>query len=202
MSKSIAAINTMLVDIKTVNNSLLIKLQHAGFNTTHHVGHEDEYTIKTLISSTDTLVIHFLTITASRNQFIQRTSYAERKEIESLLQKLYACLKQTLNTLQLFNIERSKILDNQPLSYTNESGETSQLPMVNAVDYIDMLKPYCRMLELMIAQERIHALSSVLENLLQKDHSSRQLDQEDDHELTEEQDNALELSHYLIKQAL
>jgi len=202
MSKSIAAINTMLVDIKTVNNSLLAKLQQAGFNTTHHVGYEDEYTIKTLINSTDTLIIHLLTITSSRNQFIQRTSYAERKEIESLLQKLYICLKQTHNTLQLFNIERNKILDIQPLSYTDESGETSQLPMINAVDYIDMLKPYCRMLELIITQERIHALSSVLENMLYKDHSVKRLDQEDDHELTDEQNNALELSHYLVKQAL
>ncbi len=202
MSNSIAAINTMLVDIKTVNNSLLIKLRQTGFNTGHPIGYEDEYTIKTLLSSTDTLIIHFLTITASRNQFLQRTSYAERKQIESLLKKLYICLKQTHNMLHLLNIERSKILDTQPLSYLDESGEISQLPLVNAVDYVDMLKPYCRMLELIITQERIHALSAVLENLLQKDHSSKRLDQEDDHELTEEQDNALELSHYLIKQAL
>ena len=202
MSKSLAAINAMLVDIKTMNNSLLFKLQQAGFNTTHHVGYEDEYTIKTLVTSTDTLIIHFLTITASRNQFIQRTSYAERKEIELLLKKFYTCLKHSQNTLQLFNNAHNKTLDNQPLSYTDESGKIFQLPMVNAIDYIDMLKPYCRMLELIIAQERIHALSAVLETLLQKEHSAKQLDQEDDHELTEEQNNALELSHYLIKQAL
>jgi hypothetical protein len=201
MSKSIAAINTILVDIKTVNNSLLPKLQQTGFKVTHHVGYEDEYTIKTLISSTDTLIIHFLTITASRNQFIQRTSYAERKEIESLLQKLYVCLKQTDNTLLLFNIEHNKIQNDKPLGYTDETGNTSQLPLVNAVDYIDMLKPYCRMLELIIAQERIHALSAVLENMLQKAPSTTQFDH-DDHDLTEEQDSALQLSHYFVKQAL
>ena len=104
--------------------------------------------------------------------------------------------------MKLFNKEHHVLLDNQALGYTDESGEALQLPMVNAVDYIDMLKPYCRMLELMIAQERIHALSAVLENLLHKEHTSRQLDQDDDHELTEEQDQALQLSHYFIKQAL
>ena len=193
----------MLVDIKTVNNSLLIKLQQAGFKTSHHIGYENEYTIKSLISSTDTLIIHFLTITANRNQFLQRTSFAERQQIENILQKLYISLKQTQNTLHTQNITKSQIVNDQALSFTNDSGSIEQLPLANAVEYIDMLKPYCRMLEMVIAQERIHALSAVLESLLHKDQATKQLDSdEEDHELTEEQNNALELSHYLIKQAL
>lgn len=202
MSQSIVSINTLLVDIKTVNNSLLIKLQQAGFNATLHLGHENEYTVKSLISRTDTLVIHFLTITANREQFMQRTGFAERKEIESILQKLYISLKETQNQLFFINQRRPEICQEQTLSYKSESDKITQLPLMNSIEYIDMLKPYCRMLELVIAQERIHALSAVLETLLHKDQESKQLYQEEDADLTDDQNNALELSHYLIKQAL
>jgi len=202
MSQSISSINTLLVDIKTVNNSLLIKLQQAGFNTTLHLGHENEYTVKSLINRTDTLAIHFLTITANREQFMQRTGYAERKEIESILQKLYISLKETQNNLYFINQRRPEICEGQTLSYISEADEITQLPLANSIEYIDMLKPYCRMLELVIAQERIHALSAVLETLLHKDQESKKLHQEEDVDLTDEQNNALELSHYLVKQAL
>jgi len=202
MSQSIAAINALLVDIKTINNSLLIKLQQTGFNTTLHLGYEQEYTVKSLVHSTDTLAIHFLTITANREQFMQRTGFAERKEIKSILQKLYRCLSETQNTLYDINQHRPQIIADKALCYQTESGETAQLPLAQSIDFIDMLKPYCRMLELVIAQERIHALSAVLETLLQKDQHSVQLHQEDDTDLTDEQSNALQLSHYLIKQAL
>ena len=202
MGQSIASINSLLVDIKTVNNSLLIKLQQAGFNTTQHLGYEQEYTVKSLINRTDTLAIHFLTITANREQFMQRTGFAERKEIETILQKLYICLKETQNILYILNQSRPEIYENQTLSYKSADNKIVQLPLVHSVDFIDMLKPYCRMLELLIAQERIHALSSVLETLLHKDQDSRQFHQEEDAELTDEQNNAIELSHYFIKQAL
>jgi len=52
---------------------------------------------------------------------------------------------------------------------------------------------------MIIAQERIHALSAVLETLLSKENTAII---ERDNELTEEQSNALELSQYLIRQAL
>lgn len=202
MSQSISSINALLVDIKTANNSLLMKLQQAGFNTTQRLGHENEYTVKSLINRTDTLAIHFLTITANREQFMQRTGYAERKEIEFILQKLYISLKETQNSLFLINQNRPKIHQEKVLSYKLASGDITQLPLANSVEYIDMLKPYCRMMELAIAQERIHALSAVLETLLHKDQESKLFHQEEDIDLTDDQNSALELSHYLIKQAL
>jgi hypothetical protein len=55
------------------------------------------------------------------------------------------------------------------------------------------------MLEMIIAQERIHALSAVLETMLSKESLALT---EKDNELTEEQSNAIELSQYLIRQAL
>ena len=202
MSQSIASINSLLINIKTINNSLLIKLQHAGFNTSLHLGHENEYTVKSLINRTDTLTIHFLTITANREQFIQRTSFAERKEVESLLQKLYICIKETQNTLYNFEKDHFDICVDKALSYTASDNEITQLPLVHSVDFIDMLKPYSWMLEMIIAQERIHALSAVLETLLHKDQESKELHKDEDTDLTNEQNNALELSHYFIKQAL
>jgi hypothetical protein len=202
MSQSIASINALLVDIKTVNNSLLVKLQQAGFNTTLHLGHEHEYTIKSLLHRTDTLAIHFLTITANRDQFMQRTGFAERKEIESILQELRSSLKETHNTLYHINQHRPEIITNKALTYQTTSGKIAQLPLTQCIDYIDMLKPYCRMLELVTAQERIHALSSVLETLLQKDQQSIPFHHDDDTDLTDEQNSALQLSHYLVKQAL
>ena len=202
MSQSIATINTLLVDIKTINNSLLIKLQQAGFNTTLHLGYENEYTVKSLINRADTMVIHFLTITANREQFMQRTGFTERKEIENILKKMHLSFKETQNTLFNLNQSRPDISIDKALSYKSELGEIEQLPLAHSIDFIDMLKPYCRMLELVIAQERIHALSAVLETLLHKDQESRQLHQEEDVDLTDDQNNAIELSHYLIKQAL
>ena len=204
MIKSIALINSLLVDIKTGNNALLVNLQQAGFDTSADFGPENEYNAKILINSIDTLSIQFLTITANRNQFIQRTSYTERKEIESLLKNLLVCIQQTRNELELIKTIHLNIMAGRSLSYLDEDSIEKQLPLLKAIDYIDLLKPYSRMLELVIAQERIHALSAVLETLLHKEHSStvHNLDQEDDHHLTEEQNKALELSHYLIKQAL
>ena len=202
MTNSIAVINTLLVDIKTVNHSLLLRLKQTGFNTTQRLGEEDEYSVKSIINCTDNLAIQFLTITANRNQFIQRTRFTERKEITGYLQGLFNCLKQTRNTLELFNLSRFKIVQDKTLCYLNEEGEEDQLALARAIDYIDLLKPYSRMLELVIAQERIHSLSAVLETLLHKDVSAVLSNQQTDHELTDEQNDALALSHYLIKQAL
>lgn len=202
MIESIARINALLVDIKTINNSLSVKLQKAGFNIAATLGHEQEYTVTTLLSSIDTLAVHFLTITASRHQFIQRTSYAERLDTQHCLQALYDCLKQTRDTLDNFEQRQLIPVEDYPLCYEDRHGEQQTLLLWKAVEYIDQLKPYSRMLELIIAQERIHALSSVLEVLLHRETSTTALGHDDDHELTEEQSNALELSHYLIKQAL
>jgi len=202
MINSITAINTWLVDIKTVKTSLLIKLQQAGFNTQTTIGPEEEYSIKSLMQGIDTMTAQMLTISTSREQFIQRSSFSERKKIESFLQKIFICLKQTCNTLERLTDNEYQIQKALPLCYKSEQDGISQLPLVNAVEYLDQLKPYLRMLELVIAQERIHALSSVLETLLQKQpaHNFENISQ--DSELTEDQQNALELSHYLVKQAL
>jgi hypothetical protein len=202
MIESITRINALLVDIKTLNGSLSIKLQKAGFNIAATLGHEDEYTLSNLLSSIDTLAVHFLTITANRNQFIQRTSFAERSDIELHLKDLYQCLRTARNELDV--LEKSSLLQIDELTpyFLDEKGERRPLVLCQAVEFVDRLKPYSRMLELVIAQERIHALSSVLEILLHRESAPSSLSHEDDHELTEEQSNALELSHYLIKQAL
>lgn len=199
MAKSIASINSLLVGLKTVNNSLLIKLQQLGFNTNLTLGSEQEYTVKTLVHSIDTLAIQFLMITANRNQFIQRTSYNERMEIESCLNSLLSCLQQTKQELTDFNQVDYQCDQNIALLYTSENDEQRNLKLIDAVHFIDLIKPYCRMLEMIIAQERIHALSAVLETLLNKENAAQA---EKDNELTEEQSNALELSQYLIRQAL
>ncbi len=202
MIKSIANINALLVDIKTVNNLLSIKLQQAGFDLNRCLGNEDEYTVSSLLHSIDTLAVQFLTITASRNQFIQRTSYIERQQIESYLRKMFVCLKQTQNTLLQLSETDYKVIGDKALTYSIDTEEAAQLLLTRSIEYIDLLKPYTRMLELVIAQERIHALSAVLETLLHKDNNQSNLEQEEYAELTEEQNNALELSHFLIKQAL
>ena len=199
---SLAIINSLLVDIKTINNSLLIQLQKAGFNTQLQFGPDDEYNTKTLIQTIETMVIHFLTITANRHQFLQRTSFAERKDMESRLKGLYISLKESQNTLQLITADSLETVTNQPLSYLSNEGEIQQLPLIESITYIDMLKPYSRMLELIIAQERIHALSAVLETLLHTSPSTDHIKTHDDDDLTDEQHKALELSHYFIKQAL
>lgn len=199
MAKSIASINSLLVNVKTINNSLLIKLQQLGFSTALNLGAEQEYTVKTLINAIDTLTVQFLTITANRNQFIQRTSYKERMEIESCLNSLLSCLQHTEQELVEFHPVDYQCDKNLALFYTTDKNERRCLKLVDAVHYIDLIKPYCRMLEMIIAQERIHALSAVLETLLSKENTAII---ESDNELTEEQSNALELSQYLIRQAL
>jgi len=199
MAKSITSINSLLVGLKTVNNSLLIKLQQLGFNTSLTLGSEQEYTVKTLVNAIDTLAIQFLTITANRSQFIQRTSYNERMEIESYLNSLLSCLQQTKMELADFQPTGYKCDQNLALFYTSNKDEYRSLKLLDAVHFVDLIKPYCRMLEMIIAQERIHALSAVLETLLNKENATLA---EKDNELTEEQSNALELSQYLIRQAL
>ncbi|RDH82999.1 MAG: hypothetical protein DIZ80_12105 [endosymbiont of Galathealinum brachiosum] len=199
MAKSIASINSLLVSLKTVNNALLIKLQQLGFNTNLTLGSEQEYTVKTLVHAIDTLAIQFLTITANRNQFIQRTSYNERMEIESCLNSLLSCLQQTKQELADFDQTDYQCDQSLALFYTSKNNEQRCLKLLDAVHFIDLIKPYCRMLEMIIAQERIHALSAVLETLLSKENAAQA---EKDNELTEEQSNALELSQYLIRQAL
>jgi len=199
MAKSIASINSLLVSLKTVNNALPIKLQQLGFNTSLKLGAEHEYTVKTLLNAIDTLAIQFLTITANRSQFIQRTSYNERMEIESCLNSLLSCLqltKQELDGLRETQFQCDNIL---ALFYTSEKNEHRSLKLLDSVHFIDLIKPYCRMLEMIIAQERIHALSAILETMLSKESLSLT---EKDSELTQEQSNAIELSQYLIRQAL
>ncbi|MDH5765242.1 MAG: hypothetical protein OEZ38_04430 [Gammaproteobacteria bacterium] len=204
MNNSLSVINSLLIDIKTINNSLLIKLHQSGFNTQLHFGPENEHTARTLIDTIETMVIHFLTITANRNQFLQRTSFNERKAIETHLKALYISLKKTQNHLSLIVNESLNIQQHKALSYLSAQNEIIELPLVESTHHIDLLKPYSRMLELIIAQERIHALSAVLETLL---HTNPQIDHihaHDDNDSMQEheQQEALELSHYFIKQAL
>lgn len=202
MIKSIASINSLLVDLKTANNPLPVKLQHCGFDLNGTIGAENEYTVQSLLQSIDAMAIQFLTITASRKQFIQRTSYAERRQVEEQLGKLFLCLRNTLCVLDNFKQNPYSVCNDTSLSYSDETGDIRTLPLSQAIEHLDMLKPFSRMLELVTAQERIHALSAVLETLLNKEYASSSLEHDDDHELTEEQHNALELSNYLIKQAL
>jgi hypothetical protein len=205
MSLSTSKINSVLVDIKTMNNSLLLRLQQTGFDTSLMLGPENEYSVKSLLHHIDALSIQFLTITANREQFIQRTSHQERLDIHIHLRNLYICLKQTHNTLDILVDNKLQVDNNQlgkPLAYITEQGTYESLILVKAVDYIEALKPYGRMLDLVIAQQRIHALSAVLESLLFKEQATSSIDMLEDHGLTEEQANALELSRYLIKQAM
>jgi len=206
MSLSTSKINSVLVDIKTLNNSLLLRLQQAGFESAQTLGSENEYTLKSLLNYIDSLALQFLTITANREQFIQRTSHQERLDIYSHLRNLFICLKQTHNTLDLIADNKLQAdltkQPNKPLGYVTDQGICESLILVKAVDYVEALKPYGRMLELVIAQQRIHALSAVLETLLFKEQATSSMDMLEDHGLTEEQANALELSRYLIKQAM
>ena len=199
MANSITSINGLLVGLKTANSSLLQKLQQLGFDTHLSLGPEQEYTVKTLIHTIDNLSIQFLTITAKRNQFVQRTSFNERKEIESCLNYLHSCLLQTQQELNDFSVETLQCNEELALTFINDCGQNISLRLLDAVHYIDLLKPYSRMLEMVTAQERIHALSAVLETLLSKDTAAKT---DYDAELTTEQTGALELSQYLIRQAL
>jgi len=198
MAKSIASINSLLVSLKTINNALPVELMRLGFNINLKLGAEQEYTVKTLLNAIDTLAIQFLTITANRSQFIQRTSYNERMEIESCLNSLLGCLQLTKQELHGLQSTEFQCDANLALFYTADKNHQS-LKLLDSVHFIDLIKPYCRMLEMIIAQERIHALSAVLETMLSKDTVELT---EKDNELTEEQSNAIELSQYLIRQAL
>jgi len=202
MVNSITSINSLLVGLKTASSCILPRLQELGFNTSLSLGPEQEYSVKTLIHTVDNLSIQFLTITAKRNQFVQRTSFTERKEIESCLNYLHSCLEQTQLELGEFNKENCQCSEELALSYTNDSGQNTSLKLLDAAHYIDLLKPYSRMLEMVTAQERIHALSAVLETLLSKSHATKADFEDSDSELTTEQSGALELSQYLIRQAL
>lgn len=199
MARSIASINSLLVGLKTISSSILVKLNQLGFNTSLTLGEEHEYTVKSLICSIDSLSIQLLTITANRNQFIQRTGYNERKEIESCLSSLLICMQQTQEQLATLSPNHIQCDETQALSY-RENGELYSLKLQDAVVYLDLLKPYSRMLEMVTAQERIHALSAILNNLLSRE--SQQRNGVADSELTDEQSSALELSQYLIRQAL
>lgn len=199
MANSITSINSLLVGLKTANSCLLLKLQQLGFDTHLSLGPEQEYTVKSLIHTIDSLSIQFLTITAKRSQFVQRTSFNERKEIESCLNYLHGCLEQTQQELDEFNLKNHQCNEELALTFTNDCGQSISLRLLDAVHYIDLLKPYSRMLEMVTAQERIHALSAVLETLLSKEASAKA---DYDAELTTEQSGALELSQYLIRQAL
>ena len=200
MANSITTINSLLVSLKTANSCLLPRLQQLGFSTSLTLGPEQEYSVKSLIHTIDNLSIQFLTITAKRNQFVQRTSFNERKEIESCLNYLHSCLDQTRQELDEFNSENHQCNAELALTFTNDCGQNISLRLLDAVHYIDLLKPYSRMLEMVTAQERIHALSAVLETLLSKE-TAPKADYEDA-ELTNEQSGALQLSQYLIRQAL
>lgn len=199
MAQSITSINSLLINLKTVNRSLPIKLQQLGFDTGLSLGAEQEYTVKTLINAIDSLAIQFLTLTAKRNQFIQRTSFSERKEIEACLQQLFICLEQTQQQLADFQTDSDHCDHSNALTYQH-NGKTRQLSLLDAVQQIDLIKPYSRMLDMVTAHERIHALSAVLETLLSK--QQQQVNEVMDSELTREQSDALQLSQYLIRQAL
>lgn len=206
MSISTSKINSVLIDIKTLNNSLLLRLQQAGFDAAQPLGPENEYTIKTLLHHIDALALQFLTITANRDQFIQRTAFQERLDIHGHFRNLFICLKQTHNTLDLIVENKLKVDRTSPLpkilAYVTDRGDCESLILIKAIDYIEALKPFGRMLDLVIAQQRIHALSAVLETLLFKEQATSSFDMLEDSGLTEEQANALELSRYLIKQAM
>lgn len=200
MARSIASINSLLVGIKTVGNSLPAKLQQFGFNTGLTLGEEHEYTVKSLICAIDNLAIQFLTITANRSQFIQRTSFNERREIESCLSSLLICMQQTQEALIELADREIDCDPSTALHYTLNDSQYYSLKLQDAVLYLDLMKPYSRMLEMVTAQERIHALSAVLETLLSKD--QHHVEHTPETELTDEQSSALELSQYLIRQAL
>lgn len=198
---TIANINAFLVKIRSENASLISRMQKSGFSSEGLLGIEQEYTVSGLCHFIDSLVIQFLTITSNRNQFIQRTSYAERKQIEKLFQKLLVCIEQTHQQLDELKQNEYDIDESEALAF-EMGGRTQRLMLALAVDVIDQLKPSIRMLELVTAQQRIHALSAVLETLLHKEPAMLNLQSDEDYELTDEQQRALELSHYLIKQAL
>lgn len=178
---TITTINQLLVHIKTANHAIPSLLRKCHYDMEQAVGYENEYTIASLLTITDSLVVQLLTMTARRQQFLRQTSYNERKDIQSQLNKLHKCLSETLEILQNARSLNTDIPD---------------LPLLEAPLFIDALKPYSRMIELITAQERIHALSAVLETLLSREYKISE--PVDDCELSDEQQSALELSHFLV----
>ncbi len=168
MAKSIASINSLLVNIKTANNPLLITLQQQGFDIQASLGSEQEYSVKTLINAINNLAIQLLTVTADREQFIQRTSFVERIEIESCLKGILTCLQQTTQTLSEIHSTDYQCDDKQTLFYDLADGSRGYLKLLDAVHFIELIKPYFRILENITTQKRIHALSSILETVLSK----------------------------------
>ena len=179
-------INSLLVDIKTLSRELPALLRKAGHNIEQTIGVENEYTISSLLAMIDGLVVKLLTMTAKRQQFLQQTAYAERKTIQTQLSLLLRCISESVELLKTGRIKGFST--------------PQELPLLEAPLFVDALKPYSRMIELIIAQERIHALSAVLENLLNREYKTDA--PVEDCELTDEQTGALALSHYLVKQAL
>ncbi len=199
MTNSIASINSLLVGLKTVNSTLLIKFHQLRFDTSLCLGAENEYTVKTLVNAINTLSIQLLTITSNRNEFIQRTSYPERLEIKTCLNNLLSCAQQTKQELSDIQLTHFQCDNNHALSYISETGDIRSFRLLDTLQFIDLIKPYCRMLEMIIAQERIHALSAVIDILMNKQDNDFI---ESTNELTEEQSDALEMPHYLMKQAM
>jgi len=177
---TMTAINQLLVDIKTTNHAIPPLLRKAQYDLEQDIGFENEYSIRSLLNIIDGLVIQLLTMTAKRQQFLAQTAYTERKSMQTQLGHLSRCLLETQQQLQ--------------------QQKHGDLALLEAPLFVDALKPFSRMIELVTAQERIHALSAVLESLLSREftpHSAL-----DDCELSDEQSSALELSHFLVKQAL
>ncbi len=178
---TMTAINQLLVDIKTSSHSVSGLLRKTHYDIDQVIGFENEYSIRSLLNIIDSLVIQLLSMTAKRQQFLRQTAYTERKSIKTQLANLSRCL-----------------LDTQAQLHNNNSQD---LPLLEAPIFVDALKPFSRMVELVTAQERIHALSAVLENLLSREFNNHH-ETLDDCELTDEQSSALALSHFLVKQAL
>lgn len=177
---TMTAINQLLIDIKTTNHAIPSLLRQTQYDLDQNIGFENEYTVRSLLNIIDNLVIQLLTMTAKRQQFLKQTAYTERKSIQNQLSNLSRCLLETQEQLHTQN--------------------THDLALLEAPLFVDALKPFSRMIELVTAQERIHALSAVLENLLSREFTpSAALD---DCELSDEQSSALALSQFLVKQAL
>jgi len=177
---TMTAINQLLVDIKTTNHTITPLLRKAQYDLEQDIGFENEYSIRSLLNIIDGLVIQLLTMTAKRQQFLNQTAYTERKSMQNQLANLSRCLLETQQQLQ--------------------QQSSDDLALLEAPLFVDALKPFSRMIELVTAQERIHALSAVLESLLSREFTPNAT--LDDCELSDEQNSALTLSHFLVKQAL
>lgn len=197
MAQSITSINALLVRIKTTNSTLLPALQKLGFDTQLSLGAEQEYTVKTLINSINALTIQLLTITSNRQQFIHRTNFKERLDIESNLKELHDCLEKSKQMLSEIDSATNTCDASLTLMYTLNGGQAQRLALFEAVHFIESIKPYCRILESITTQERIHALSAVLESILSKTASAETITG-NNNTLTEEKAHAVALSQRLM----